>query len=86
MDLGVRPTDRALVQLPNWNEFAVVLFALQKIGAIDTLLIDRYRPHEIEHMAGLSEATIWFVPEKYKKTDYLPSSLRYRKAVRNWKK
>ena len=72
MDLGVRPTDRALVQLPNWNEFAVVFFALQKIGAIDTLLIDRYRPHEIKHMAGLSEATIWFVPEKYKKTDYLP--------------
>ena len=37
MDLGVLPTDRVLVQMPNWNAFAVAFFALQKIGAIDTL-------------------------------------------------
>ena len=72
MELGIAPTDRVLVQLPNWNEFAVVFFALQKIGAIDVLLIDRYRPHEIRHMARLSEATTWILPEKYKKTDFLP--------------
>lgn len=72
MDLGILPTDRVLVQLPNWNAFAVAFFALQKIGAIDTLLIDRYRPYEIKHLAGLSGATSWILPEKYKKTNYLP--------------
>ncbi len=72
MDLGILPTDRVLVQLPNWNEFAVAFFALQKIGAIDTLLIDRYRPYEIKHLASLSGATSWILPEKYKKTNYLP--------------
>ncbi|CAB1060767.1 Long-chain-fatty-acid--CoA ligase (EC [Olavius sp. associated proteobacterium Delta 1] len=72
MDLGVRPTDRVLVQLPNWNTFAVAFFALQKIGAIDTLLIDRYRPYEIKHLAGLSGATSWILPESDKKTNYLP--------------
>ena len=70
--LGIQPTDRVLVQLPNWKEFAIAFFALQKIGAIDVLLIDRYRPYEIKHMAELSEATTWILPEKYKKTDYLP--------------
>jgi 2,3-dihydroxybenzoate-AMP ligase len=72
VDLGILPTDRVLVQLPNWNAFAVAFFALQKIGAIDTLLIDRYRPYEIKHLASLSEATSWILPEKYKKTNYLP--------------
>ncbi|WP_300463022.1 AMP-binding protein [Desulfobacula sp.] len=72
MNLGIKSTDRALVQLPNWNEFVVVFFALQKIGAIDTLLIDRYRPYEIKHLADLSGATSWILPEQYKKTNYLP--------------
>lgn len=80
MELGIRPTDRALIQLPNWNEFAVIFFALQKIGAIDILLIDRYRPYEIKHMAAVSEATTWILPEKYKKTDFLPLVHEVQKA------
>jgi non-ribosomal peptide synthetase component E (peptide arylation enzyme) len=72
MDLGIQPTGRVLLQLPNWNTFAVAFFALQKIGAIDILLIDRYRPYEIKHLARLSEATSWILPKKYKKTNFLP--------------
>jgi len=72
MNLGIEPTARVLVQLPNWNEFAVVYFALQKIGAIDVLLIDRYRPYEINHLIRLTGATAWVLPWKYRKTDYLP--------------
>jgi 2,3-dihydroxybenzoate-AMP ligase len=72
INMGLSPTDRVLLQLPNWNEFAVVFFGIQKAGAIDTLLIDRYRPYEIGHISRLSEATTWIVAEKYKKIDYLP--------------
>jgi 2,3-dihydroxybenzoate-AMP ligase len=72
MDLGLSPTDRVLLQLPNWNEFAVVYFGIQKTGAIDALLIDRYRPYEIGHISRLSEATTWIVAEKYQKIEYLP--------------
>ncbi len=71
INIGIKPTERVLLQLPNWNEFAIAFFALQKIGAIDTLLIDRFRAHEIMHLAELSGAASWIVPEKYKKTDYL---------------
>ena len=59
INLGIEPTERVLVQLPNWNEFVTVYFALQKIGAIDVLLIDRYRPYEINHLIRLSGATTW---------------------------
>jgi len=72
MDLGIKAMDRVLVQLPNWSEFVYSYFALQKIGAIPVLLIDRYRPYEINHLFRLTVATSWIVPEKYRKTDYLP--------------
>ncbi len=72
MKLGIDPEERVLVQLPNWNEFVYVYFALQKIGAIDVLLIDRYRPYEINHLIRLTGATAWVLPWKYRKTDYLP--------------
>ena len=72
MDLGIQPLDRVLVQLPNWNEFVFAYFALQKIGAIVVLLIDRYRQLEINHLIGLSGATGWIVASRYRKTDYIP--------------
>jgi 2,3-dihydroxybenzoate-AMP ligase len=72
MDLGIEPLDRVLIQLPNWNEFVFAYFALQKIGAIPVLLIDRYRQLEINHLISLTGATSWIVPSQYKKTDYVP--------------
>jgi 2,3-dihydroxybenzoate-AMP ligase len=72
MDLGIKALDRVLVQLPNWSEFVYSYFALQKIGAIPVLLIDRYRPHEINHLFYLTGATSWIIPQQYRKTDYLP--------------
>ena len=72
MDSGIEPLDRVLVQLPNWNEFVFSYFALQKIGAIPVLLIERYRPFEINHLIGLTGASSWIVPSRYKKTDFIP--------------
>lgn len=72
MELGIEPLDRVLVQLPNWNEFPLAYFALQKLGAVVVLLIDRYRQHEVNHLAQLTGATAWVVPEHYKNVDYMP--------------
>lgn len=70
--LGISPLDRVLVQVPNWNEFVVAYFAVQKIGAVAVLLIDRYRQYEIGHLLGLTGASAWIVAERYRKTDYIP--------------
>ena len=72
MELGIEPLTRVLVQMPNWNEFVYGYIALHKIGAIPVLLIDRYRQNEINHLAKLTGATTWIVPERYKKANYLP--------------
>ncbi|MBI5446792.1 MAG: AMP-binding protein [Deltaproteobacteria bacterium] len=70
--LGIQPLERILVQLPNWNEFVLSYFALQKIGAIPVLLLDRHRQHEIGHLVGLAGATGWIVAESHRNVDYLP--------------
>ena len=72
IDLGIAPRDRVLVQVPNWNEFVFAYFAVQKIGAVAVLLIDRYRQYEISRLIQLTGARSWIVAEKYRKTDYIP--------------
>ena len=72
LDIGVRPLDRVMIQLPNWIEFVYTYFACQRIGAIPVLLIDRYRQYDIGRLAELSGATAWVVPQQYKKTNFSP--------------
>lgn len=70
--LGIRPTDRVLIQLPNWNEFVVAYFACQKVGAIPVLLIERYRQFEIDRLATITGATAWIIPTHTHKVDFTP--------------
>ncbi len=72
LEMGIHPLDRVLVQLPNWNEFIYSYFALQKIGAIPVLLIDRYRQLEIGRLVELTGATGWIVAFCHRKTDFVP--------------
>jgi len=72
MELGIKKQDRVLLQLPNWHEFVWSYFALQKIGAIVTLLLARHGQAEIHHICRLTGATAWIVPERYRDIDYLP--------------
>ncbi len=40
--LGFAEGERVLVQFPNWHEYVLSFFALQKIGAVPVLLIPRH--------------------------------------------
>lgn len=71
-ELGIKPLDRVLVQLPNWAEFIFTVFALEKIGAIPILLLVRHGKIEVNHLARLTEAKFWVVAERYHKVDYRP--------------
>jgi 2,3-dihydroxybenzoate-AMP ligase/mycobactin salicyl-AMP ligase len=69
--LGLEKGDTVLLQLPNWAEFVISYFALQKIGCIPVLLISGYRQLEVSHLGRLTEAKAWIVPDLYRKMDYL---------------
>ncbi len=69
MQLGIKQQDFVLLQLPNWHEFVISFFALQKIGAIVVLLISRHGISEVNYLSSLTNPTAWIVPEQYRNID-----------------
>jgi 2,3-dihydroxybenzoate-AMP ligase len=72
MNLGIRPKERVLLQLPNWHEFVFSFLALQKIGAIVVVLIPRHNQMEINHFCRLTNPVAWILPRQYGKIEYQP--------------
>jgi 2,3-dihydroxybenzoate-AMP ligase len=69
-DLGLRPRDRVVVQLPNDAPFAYLYVALQKIGAIPIMALPQHRYRELEQFARLSDAVACVVPRRVKDADF----------------
>ena len=69
-ELGLRPLDRVVVQLPNDAPFAYLYLALQKIGAVPIMALPQHRYREIEQFARLSDAVACVVPDRAKDSDF----------------
>ncbi len=54
LELGLKPLDRVVVQLPNVIEFVFLYFALQKIGAIPIAALATHRYAEVSQFVQLS--------------------------------
>ena len=62
VDLGLKPLDRVVIQLPNINEFVVLYLALQKIGCIPIAALVTHRFGEISQFVELSGAVACVTP------------------------
>jgi non-ribosomal peptide synthetase component E (peptide arylation enzyme) len=69
---GFQPGDTVLLQLPNWPEFVISYYALQKAGLVMVLLTVNHTAREIAHLANLTQPKGWILPDRYRKIDYLP--------------
>jgi 2,3-dihydroxybenzoate-AMP ligase/mycobactin salicyl-AMP ligase len=69
---GFQPGDTVLLQLPNWPEFIVSYYALQKAGLVMVSLTVNHTAREIAHLANLTQPKGWILPDGYRKIDYLP--------------
>ncbi|UGQ10832.1 AMP-binding protein [Yinghuangia sp. ASG 101] len=69
-DLGIRPGDRVVVQLPNTADFVVVLLALLRLGAVPALTLPAHRAHEIGHLAALADAVAYVAPDTHAGFDH----------------
>jgi 2,3-dihydroxybenzoate-AMP ligase len=69
---GLRPLDRAVVQLPNGIEFVVAFFALVRIGVIPVLALPAHRRAEIDHFVAHSGAVAYLVADRIRDFDYRP--------------
>ena len=72
MKLGIKPRDWVMLQFPNWHEYIIAFYAMQKIGALTVLLIPRHNQSEINHLTSLTRPVAWIVPGQYGKIDYRP--------------
>jgi len=64
LELGLRPLDRVVVQLPNVPEFVSVYFALQRVGAIPVMALPPHRYREIKYYVELTEAVAYVIPDR----------------------
>lgn len=71
VDLGLKPRDRVVVQLPNTALFASLYLALQHIGAIPIMALPSHRHREIEQFVRLSGAVAIASPASAKDADFL---------------
>lgn len=69
-DLGLRPSDRVVVQLPNTALFAVAYLALQRLGVIPVMALPSHRFRELEQFVRLSGAVAVLSPATSKDVDH----------------
>ena len=68
--LGIQPTDRVLLQLPNSRRFAVALFGLLRAGAIPVMCLPGHRLAELSHFAAVSGAVGLVIADTANGFDY----------------
>ncbi len=68
--LGLAPRDRVLMQLPNIVEFAVVYFALARLGAIPVMALRSHRHAEVRHFLEASGAVAYVIADRIGDFDY----------------
>lgn len=83
LEMGVKPHDRIIIQLPNRHEFVVCFYGMQKIGAVPVLAVPRHGIEEISSFLSLTEAVGWIVPAREGKTDFLPVIKEMRSRFEN---
>ncbi|MGP3562687.1 AMP-binding protein [Geobacillus sp. BK01] len=64
--IGLKKGDVISFQLPNWNEFVILHFAVTRIGAISNPLIPIYRDREIGYMVNLTESKMIVIPDEFR--------------------
>jgi 2,3-dihydroxybenzoate-AMP ligase len=76
LDVGVRPLDRFVVQLPNVPEFIYLYFALERVGAVPIMALASHRWTEVSAFIELSGARGYIVPGGGGDFDELSGRLR----------
>jgi non-ribosomal peptide synthetase component E (peptide arylation enzyme) len=69
-ELGLRPNERVVLQLPNCSEFLEMFFACSRIGAIPVMVLPRHREAEAMHVTDLCDARAYVVDHDRYPSDF----------------
>jgi 2,3-dihydroxybenzoate-AMP ligase len=72
LELGLKPLDRAVLQLPNIPEFVTTYLALNWIGVIPVTALRAHRHAEVRHFIRASGACAYFIADTVGGFDYRP--------------
>lgn len=70
LQLGLKPDDRIMVQLPNGWQFTVLTLACFRVGIIPVMALPAHRQYELSFLTELSEARAIAVPDLIKDFDH----------------
>jgi 2,3-dihydroxybenzoate-AMP ligase len=71
LDMGHKPLDRLVLQLPNVPETLYLYFAAVKVGVIPVMTLPAHRQAEIGYFAEFTHATSYAVPKEFRGYDYV---------------
>lgn len=60
-EVGLRPNERIIFQLPNCSEFLEAFIACSRIGVIPVMVLPRHRSAEANHIVDLTDARAYVV-------------------------
>ncbi len=83
IDIGLRPYDRMILQLPNELEFVYCYFAAIKIGVIPILALPAHRDAEISFFTQFTKARAHVIPSRLKGFSHQDMSREIRKKAPN---
>jgi 2,3-dihydroxybenzoate-AMP ligase len=69
-ELGLRPDDRIVVQLPNCWEFVVLTLACLRLGVVPVLALAAHRRHEMSSVTDLAQARAIAVADSVRDFDH----------------
>jgi cyclohexanecarboxylate-CoA ligase len=69
-NLGIRPHDVLSVQLPNWTEFLVLLFAASQLGAVFCPITHIYRQRELGFILDRTRTKVAVIPARFRNVDH----------------
>ncbi|MCP1288879.1 (2,3-dihydroxybenzoyl)adenylate synthase [Chromobacterium sp. S0633] len=67
---GLRPGQRAVVQLPNCAEFFIVAFALFRLGMLPVFALPAHRRAEVSYFCQHTDAAVYFCADQHAGFDY----------------
>lgn len=79
--LGIGPGDSVAVMLPNWIEYAEIIFGINEIGAVYTGIPVAYGESQAAAILRRSAATVLVIPRRWRSTDHLALARSIRSSV-----
>ena len=76
--LGVAKGDVVTIQLPNWIEFPIVFFALERLGAVAVTVSVDFRSRELDYIMRFADAKMFVCCAQFRNFDHLAMAVDLR--------